>query len=1099
MSSDSDDALRERAAFDENAAEILRLAVEKGLISHHDAEAVVSDIRNRITAQSPSRRAPSAVEALSDLGVLDPDTLHSLAEQLGMAHRAEPASEAPLEGPGGNAFADPFDVPPVKNWDRYELLSFIGRGGMGDVWKARDPRLGRFVAIKFLRRDTPEIAHRFAREAQVQARIDHDNVCQVYEVGDVDGHAYIAMQYISGGSLKEISDLVSVRDKVEIMVDVADALHAAHQAGLIHRDVKPANILVERSDDDGWRPFVVDFGIARDVDSRGDVTQSGMVLGTPAFAAPEQVRGETRTLDRRTDVYSLGATLYWFLTDRPPYDGGYPEVLAGITDREPQPPHRLNPEIPVDLETIVLKCLEKVPDRRYPTAREVSEDLRRFLLGEPITARPASLIYKITKKVRKHRGLASAGVAVALAFALVTGLSLRTNLLARRQAAIAQRLLQQVSEIESLVRVHSMMPLHDRREETRLIRSRIGEIEREMARLGELSVGPGHYALGRGHLALQDYNAALDHLEAAMAAGYRTPTVSYTLGLALGRLYERRLQEARQLDNQALREAFLRDIESSYRDPALEHLRSSRASATEVVAHAEGLIAYYEGRYSEALAKARAAFEHAGWLYEAKKLEGDIHLELGTESSFRGEYENALIEFGRAGEAYMTAAGIARSDAGIYQGDCSRWFQAMEVEVRRGHAAVDEFTNALGLCNQSLQVDPDRAEIHELLARLHWRWADVVHDRGGDPDPHLDRAITAARRAIEIDPTSAAAHFALGGALTVSGLHQLAQGLDPRPTFTHAIESLQQAVEHEPTRALAWDDLGYAHERVARYEMSIGLDPRPSLERAAASFRRAIELNSAYANAHNNLGIALWRQAYYELRTGLDPEPSLDQALRAFAAATDLNPNYAYAYANQGLAYRTKALRAFEQGRDPTPWLDQARSSFARATDINPNIYWSYFEQAAVELLAARWAVGRGSDPAPLFGAAQRASRRAIEVNPQNATAYQTAAEVHRWRAEWLLGATGDVGPEVAAGRRLTADALRLNPALANAMITDAALILVEAQTRDQVDERRRLIQDAIARLDRAAEANPLTADEIAVLRRRAQEMNSWSPSQTRD
>jgi serine/threonine-protein kinase len=129
---------------------------------------------------------------------------------------------------------------------------------MGDVFKARDPRLGRFVALKFLRRDTPEIVHRFLREARVQARIDHDNVCQVYEVGEVQGHPYIAMQYIAGGSLKEISDLLSITEKVTIMVDVADALHAAHQAGLIHRDIKPANILVERDHEGSWRPYVVD-------------------------------------------------------------------------------------------------------------------------------------------------------------------------------------------------------------------------------------------------------------------------------------------------------------------------------------------------------------------------------------------------------------------------------------------------------------------------------------------------------------------------------------------------------------------------------------------------------------------------------------------------------------------------------------------------------------------------------------------------------------------------------------------------------------------------------------------------------------------------
>ncbi len=194
------------------------------------------------------------------------------------------------------------------------------------------------------------------------------------------------------------------RDKVQIMVDVADALHAAHQAGLIHRDIKPANILVERNPDGGWHPYVVDFGIARDVDTPQMSPSPGWSSARRRSRLPEQVRGEIEQLDRRTDIYGLGATLYWFLTDRSPYEGGYPEILAGITDREPVPPHRIDRAIPVDLETIVLKCLEKEQDRRYATARELSEDLRRFLAGEPITARPATIFYKLAKRVRKHPG-----------------------------------------------------------------------------------------------------------------------------------------------------------------------------------------------------------------------------------------------------------------------------------------------------------------------------------------------------------------------------------------------------------------------------------------------------------------------------------------------------------------------------------------------------------------------------------------------------------------------------------------------------------------------------------------------------------------------
>jgi serine/threonine-protein kinase len=1086
MSSSSDDALRERAAFDENAAELLRLAVEKGLMSAGEADTAAAAVREQYTAAENAGSPPPVIDALEVTGPLDRDTLDSLARELGMITGPSEAG-----GSAESPFSDPFDVPPVREWDRYELIEFIGRGGMGDVYKARDPRLGRYVALKFLRRDTPDIAARFMREARVQARIDHDNVCQVYEVGEVEGHSYIAMQYIAGGSLKQITDLLSLREKAEIMVDVADALHAAHQAGLIHRDVKPANILVERSDDGSWRPFVVDFGIARDVDSR-DVTVSGMVLGTPAFAAPEQVRGETRNLDRRTDVYSLGATMYWFLTDRPPYDGGYPEVLAGITDREPTPPHRINPDTPVDLETIVLKCLEKEPDRRYATAREVSEDLRRFLTAEPITARPASLIYKVGKKIRKHRGLTAATAAVLAAFVTVTLLGVRSNLQARRQAAIAQTLLEQVTEIEAMVRITSMMPLHDRRPDEQLIRARMEQISTDIERYGELSLGPGHYALGRGHLALQDYQTALDHLQAASDAGYRTPGVSYALGLVLGRLYEQQLQEARQIDDRALREAFRSDIETRFKEPALANLRSGRDPATEAAAYAEGLIALYEGRYEWALDKAREAFEQVEWLYEAKKLEGDILLEIGSQLGYRGDYPAALEQFRFAGQAYATAAEIARSDASIYEGDCARWTHVMDTEVRRGGVPDPAYDAALAACTMALHVDPDRSEVHERLSRLHWRWADVVNDRGGDPTPDLERAVASAGRAISLDATSASAHFVMGGALTVTGLHELATGRDPLPTLERAVASLKRAVELEPGMVLAHDDLGYAHERIALYEMSAGVDPRPSLDRAASSFRRAIQLEPDYANAHNNLGIALWRRAYYELRIGLDPGPALDNALAALAEATSLNPNYAYAFANRGLAYRTKALVALDRADDPTPWVELARASFDRAIEINSKIFWAYPERASVELIAARWAMSSGREPGPYLDRAQTAALRAVQVNPANATAYQTAAEVHRWRAEWWLHTERDVRPETAAGRRMTAESLGRNPNFANALLTDAALDLVEAEAIPRV--RAELIPRCLATIDRATELNPSMARDAERLRERARSLAPAGP-----
>ncbi len=1071
-----------RPAFSKIAERVVRLAVGQGILDSDQAESTLAEMREQLaegTLQEPTLRGFLHCEGIDD------DTLIRLAREAEVLELEgeivvdETTSDRVSRDRSAAPAKDPFDRFPVTEWERYEIEEFIGRGGMGDVFKAKDPRLGRFVALKFLRRDDPDLIERFTREAQAQARIDHDNVCPVYEVGEVEGHSYIAMQYVAGGSLKQVTDLLSLRQKVQIMQAVADAVHAAHLAGLIHRDIKPGNILVEHQPDEGWRPFVVDFGIARDVDSH-DLTVTGMVLGTPAFCAPEQVRGESSKLDWRTDVYGLGATLYWFVTGRSPYEGGYPEIITGVTERDPEPPHRLNADVPADLETIILKCLEKEPDRRYATAREVAEDLRRFLSGEPIQARRTSLIYKAGKKIRKHKVLTAVGLAAATVMAVLVILSVRAEIQGRRRAAVAQHFVEQAKEIEGMARVAAMMPLHDRSLERQTILDRMEAIAREMTDVGEIASGPGHYALGRGHLTLGNLDEAERHLRTAVTEGYDSPGVSYSLGLVLGQLYDRELRLARRTSDPELRQARVLEIEKSLRDQALDHLRSSSGLQLEAPAYAEGLIAYYEADLDTALAKAEQAYAEAEWLYEAKKFAGDIQLEMGTKLAQEGDYDGALQAFQRAGEAYEEAANIARSDPGINESDCGRWTMVMELQGRRGVTAYDAFNRAVTACSRAVAIDPNRADVHERLARLYWQRADLANDRGDDPVLFLDEAVAAAERAITIDPVSAVAHATLGGALIVAAQYHQGQGRDPQPDLQRAVANLQRAVELDPAAVLSHDDLGYAWERTARYEMSVGRDPRPSLERALDAYRRANELEPDYANAYNNAGIARWRLALYEHRTGLSPFATLSDAIASFDAAVDRNPNYHYAFANRGLAWRTLALVEVEAGRDPTDAVEAARFDLARALELNPRISFAYPEQVAVEVIAARWAMTNHQSPAGHLRAADHAATRAMEVNPENAVAYQGAAEVHRWRAEWALAEGRPVADEIREGRRHIREALDRNPGLAVALITDAALLIIQAES--DRDRRSDLTRQAMVRLDEAQHLNPLILRENQLL-----------------
>ena len=352
----------------------------------------------------------------------------------GEASPAAAAPDVPPTAPTGRSVLEP-DLRFLAGWPRYRIEGFLGAGGMGSVYKAFDPSLNRYVAIKFLHRNDPTQTAQFLREARSQARVDHPNVCWVYEVGEVEGRSYITMQFIDGVSLAEIPDLLPVDAKVRLVRDVARAVHAVHRTGLIHRDLKPGNVLVGKGEGEDFAPHVLDFGLARDAEDTG-LTRPGTVTGTPAYLSPEQALGQT--LDRRTDVYSLGVVLYELLGGRPPFQGeNPPQTLIRLIRDEAVPLSKLNSAVLCDLETVVMKCLEKDPNQRYDSARALADDLERWLAGDPIAARPASLAYRLGKRLRKNRAVAAVAAASALALLVLGAVTVRNYWWARETAELA--------------------------------------------------------------------------------------------------------------------------------------------------------------------------------------------------------------------------------------------------------------------------------------------------------------------------------------------------------------------------------------------------------------------------------------------------------------------------------------------------------------------------------------------------------------------------------------------------------------------------------------------------------------------------------------
>jgi hypothetical protein len=1109
----------------------LRIALIEGVLAHGEADALLGEAE---------RLGRSPLDLLVERGRLSEQTRAALREELpdtrSQQHAAGAAPEVVLRALPATLDAStvdddsdaPADTGFPAGWDRYQHLRLLGQGGMGRVFLAHDPRLRRNVAIKFMLDQTSHLVRRFLAEARAQARVDHANVCKVYEVGEVDrvgGLAYIAMQYVDGETLDALAGRLTLEQKVVLMRDVAEGLHAAHRVGLIHRDVKPSNILVERSPEGAYKAYVMDFGLVRDWNE--DMTVTGAVLGTPGYMAPEQARGETANLDRRADVYGLGATMYRLLTGRRPIPGNHAlEVLRNLERMEPRPPRALDPDIPADLEAIVLQCLEKERTARYDSARAVAEDLDRFLAAEPVLARRAGRLYRLRKRAHRHRRM----LAVAGGALLVVLLALGWAGLARREAAererLARRFTEKVERIEAMARYSSLAPLHDTRADQRALEVQIYALAAEVRTAGAIAAGPGHYALGRGYLALGDVQAAREHLERAWRSGYREPRVAYALALVLGRLYQNGLLEAARIRSTERREAERTALAQRWREPALAYLRRSQGADAPSSEYVAALLAYYEERLDDALAHLHAVGERLPWFYEAPKLEGDIHAARATAHWHRGDREAALADFERARQAYAAAAATGRSDPAVYLAMADAEYAALVMALYGSGDPAPHFERGIEAVSQALEAAPEHYDALVLEARLHRRLAEHRAGGQGDADTPLRTALAAARAAQDLVPARPEARLELGRCWLQQAQSEQPRGGDPRPWLARAAEILE-GIEAGARDYDYYLDLGVLYSLQADDAQQRGADSLGPRDRAIAAYRAAVELDARLPAAWASLGYAYLRRssdarapelegdlaramdalerarAYnpaqvapyfyaaltHELRgqrqrrRGQDPGPDLERAIALYRAGIDINGNVAPLHDGLGNALLEQAQVAWERGQAPWPLLDAAMAAYQRSMEVAPGQAFGYNNLGAALAFRARFEAALGHDAMASIRASEAAYRQAVERMPGNPSFLVNLAEIHALAAAHALAASRDPGAAIARGLGAVRAALDVNPDKASAWRFLGELEALGARWQDIVDpvppER---LEQVAGRFERAIALAPDDVDHRLAL-----------------
>ena len=408
-----------------------RIAVEKGFLT----ETRLQDLTAR---QAPPQPGPTVV--MIDVAMECPACGMVNSLSLNQALRQPPCARCGAtlrtRRPGGTAVLPPSSRPtavlpeevrqagedPRNRFGKYVLLSRLGLGGMGEVFKAWDTVLHRRVALKFPRSVGEDEIRRLYVEAQGAGRLTHPHIASVYEIAEAEGRHYIAMQYIDGTTAERCIEAMAgrrdVREIVRWVRDAALAVHYAHQNGVVHRDLKPQNLMIDAE----GRVYVMDFGLAKVLSSTGDATVSGIILGTPAFMPPEQAAGHVSEIGPASDVYSLGATLYVMLSGKRPFEGqSVTDLLVHVLTSDPPPLRQVDPSIPRELEAIADKAMRKPREHRYASAREFADDLTNFLQDRPVRARASTVTYRVSRKLSRYRSQILTGAVSAL---VITGVIL---------------------------------------------------------------------------------------------------------------------------------------------------------------------------------------------------------------------------------------------------------------------------------------------------------------------------------------------------------------------------------------------------------------------------------------------------------------------------------------------------------------------------------------------------------------------------------------------------------------------------------------------------------------------------------------------------
>ncbi len=934
-----------------------------------------------------------------------------------------------------------------------ELRGPLGHGGMGEVHRAWDRRLQRAVAVKLLRGQDVGDAGRVLLEARLQARVEHRHVVKVHGVGSLGGRPCIVFQLVEGRSLAQLAPRLGVAEKVELVRQAGLGLHAAHRQGLVHRDVKPANVLVEETADGHAAALLTDFGLARSEEA--GLSRSGLPPGTLDYMSPEQLLAPG-PVDFRSDVYALGATLYAVLAGRPPFRttsfsaetptdaADEVQVLRRILEEEPPPLTRAAPGIPRELGLIAARAMEKEPGRRYPSAEALSEDLARHQRGEPLLARPTPYLERALKWARRNRALARAVLVALLALVLAGGWTLYSRRRADRAALEAARLGALSEALEANLRMELLGPAHDVRPALERLRAQAEQL-RPLAGGGD---GPANLALGKALQLLGEVDGARQAYQAAWNAGQRTPRAAEGLGTVLGELYRRGYERARETLAPEARERRLATLRVELKEPAAQYLKQAEGAGWR--AHElQSRVALLDRNYPEARKEALEAHTAEPGRYEALALAASAWIDEARDSTNANQFEKVEPALKEAKGLLEEASAWGRSDASIPRAVAQLHAVRANALTLRGQSPETEIGAMLSALDSADRLNADDATASALRGAALLQRAQYLFMT--DPSAVLgvlEQATAAYRRAVELGAqdlktfTSFARGlyyqaFQLNAGLQPSldkvreGLAVAAraaalapedaevdliqcmlhsseadalehEGLSTKAARSASIEAGQRALAKQVARGgMLRPIIGQQLMLLGRDAWLSGGDPRPRFHEARQTFDEAFRALPGQPAAAGQFANVVDTESGILWALGEDPRPELERARSHLEDILQASPGLLFVQGIKAELLAEEALHVAEGGESPTALLAKADATFELAAHGTAGDFALTLGRVIARLAEARWRTSRDEEPSASL---DRAERLIASLGPQEALALpqEMRARVALERARWL-------------------------------------------------------------------------------------------------